>query len=88
MNLIARFKAWREKRYWEKRQLEFLRTMIQQDVRWLSLHPISKELTERYLKAVSPDYYKLEHEEISKFRLRIMPDWPISGKPPRRFPGK
>jgi len=69
--LIARFKAWRQRRYWQKRHLEFIRTMVLSDLRWLSVDPAGRAITERYEKLTAADWYKLDHEPIEKFRKRI-----------------
>jgi hypothetical protein len=70
-NLIARFKAWRQRRYWKKRHLQFIRTMVLQDWRWLSVDPVGKEITDRYKKITASDWHKLDHEPIEQFRKRI-----------------
>ena len=70
-NLIARFKAWRKRRYWQKRHLEFIRTMVLSDLRWLSVDPAGRAITERYEKLTASDWYKLDHEPIEQFRKRI-----------------
>ena len=62
MNILQRFIVWRERRYWEKRHLEYLRVLIQCDDRWLAHDPIADALTTRYLKALSSDWYKTSHE--------------------------
>ena len=69
--LIARFKAWRQRRYWQKRHLEFIRTMVLSDLRWLSVDPAGRAITERYEKLTASDWYKLDHEPIEHFRKRI-----------------
>ncbi len=71
IDLIARIKAWRKRRYWHRLHLEFLRTMINEDWRWLGVHPIGMEITNRYHKAASESWYMLDHEPIDQFRRRI-----------------
>lgn len=71
MNPIQRFKAWRKRRYWEKRHMEFIRTTVMQDWRWLAGDPVARAITDRYEKVTSRDWYKLEHEPIDQFRRRI-----------------
>lgn len=70
-SLIARFKAWRQRRYWQKRHLEFIRTMVLSDLRWLSVDPAGRAITERYEKLTAADWYELDHEPIEQFRKRI-----------------
>ncbi|WP_371435906.1 hypothetical protein [Polaromonas sp.] len=70
-NLIARFQAWRKRRYWQKRHLEFIRTIVLSDLRWLSVDPAGRAITERYEKLTAPDWYELDHEPIEQFRKRI-----------------
>lgn len=71
MSLIARFKAWREKRYWEKRHLAFLRRIINTDRQWLSVDRRGEILLERYQKMLSPDWYKHPYEDIDDLRKRL-----------------
>ncbi len=77
MNLFAKlsqkFDDWMMKRYYEKRHLEYIQTTIQNDLRWLSVHPVGKELLERYDKLVSPDWYKYENllEDVGSLRRRL-----------------
>lgn len=71
MNLIARFRAWRERRYWEKRHFEFVRNMILDDSRWLAEFPVADELTLRYRKVMSEFWYQLGHEDVAALRERL-----------------
>ncbi|WP_431509791.1 hypothetical protein [Variovorax sp. DAIF25] len=69
--LITRFKAWRERRYWQKRHLQFIRKNVMLDWRWLAVDPVGKAITDRYEKLTASDWYKLDHEPIEQFRKRI-----------------
>lgn len=71
MSLLLKFKQWRKRRYWNKRQLEHLHDLISADQRWLSHDPVAKALTDRYMAAFNSDWYKLSYEEVSQFRSRI-----------------
>lgn len=81
MNLIARFKEWRKRRHYRKRQMEFIRTLIENDLRWLSVHPAGKILLERYQKAVSPDWH--EHSFEDPYSLRVRLGWCPHHKNPK-----
>lgn len=35
-NLLAKYKQWKNKRYWKKQQLEYLMVTLLQDHRWLA----------------------------------------------------
>lgn len=70
-NLLAKYKQWKNKRYWKKQQLEYLRVTLQQDHRWLANDKTADALTSRYLNILSEDWYKLEHEDVSKLRDRF-----------------
>lgn len=74
MNLIQKFKAWRKDRYWAARHKEFIRRMVLNDLRWLSVDPTCREIMERYEKITSHFWYKISHEDISNFRRRIGKD--------------
>lgn len=65
------FLEWRKRRYWKKRHLSFLRTLISSDARWLSVDEKAKAITERYEKAIGEDWYKHSFEDSSKFRTRL-----------------
>ena len=70
-NLLAKYKQWKNKRYWKKQQLEYLRVTLQQDHRWLANDKTADALTSRYLNILKDDWYKLEHEDVSKLRDRL-----------------
>ena len=70
-NLLAKYKQWKNKRYWKKQQLEYLRVTLLQDHRWLANDKTADALTSRYLSILSEDWYKLEHEDVSKLRDRL-----------------
>lgn len=69
--LSKRFSEWRERRHWQKRHLQFIRTQVMQDWRWLAVDPVGKAITDRYEKLTASDWYKLDHEPIEQFRKRI-----------------
>lgn len=69
--LLSRFKAWRKRRYWQRRHIEFVRTMVQQDHRWLAEFAVADELTNRYLAALSDTWYQTNFEDVSQFRERL-----------------
>lgn len=70
-NPIAQFKAWRERRYWAKRHLDFIRTRVLEDWRWMACDPIAEALTDRYKKITSVNWYRLDHEPIDVLRHRL-----------------
>ena len=70
-NLLAKYKQWKNKRYWKKQQLEYLRVTLQQDHRWLANDKAADALTSRYLDILKDDWYKLAHEDVSKLRDRL-----------------
>lgn len=69
--LIARFHAWREARQWEAQHIEWLRTMVHGDARWLASNPIAAAITERYEAALAEDWYARPHEDVSQLRTRL-----------------
>ncbi|MBB1601250.1 hypothetical protein [Variovorax sp. UMC13] len=69
--LIARFHAWREARQWEAQHIEWLRTMVHGDARWLASNPIAAAITARYEAAVAEDWYARPHEDVSQLRTRL-----------------
>lgn len=73
MSLIADFKAWRKRRYWAARRVEFIRTQVLQDMRWLSGcdDPVAEAIMERYEAITSAHWYQRDHEPIDQFRRRI-----------------
>lgn len=71
MKLFEWYKAWRKRRYWKARHLEFLRAMIDDDYRWLAHEPLARKLADRYKRAASNNWYTLSHEPISDFRTRL-----------------
>lgn len=70
-SLIQRYKAWRKRRYWAARHMQFLQNMISEDWRWLAANPVCDALTTRYKRAASASWYELEHETPSVFRQRL-----------------
>lgn len=77
MGLIARFKAWRTRRFWQARQFEHLAQMIRSDARWLAHDPVARALTERYEAALRDDWYTIKHPWSDAFRRQIglVPDY-------------
>lgn len=78
--LYERYSTWRKKRYWEKRQFENLRVMLNGDARWLAADPVAAALTDRYQRAVAEDWYKLPQEDVSKLRTRLGLDPDYKGR--------
>ena len=70
-NLLAKYKQWKNKRYWKKQQLEYLRVTLLTDHRWLANDKTADALTSRYLDILKDDWYKLAHEDVSKLRDRL-----------------
>lgn len=70
-SVVTKFQEWRKCRFWRKRHLAFLRAMISSDARWLSVDPVTKELTERYEKALSDEWYTHSFEDSSTLRQRL-----------------
>lgn len=71
MNLFQRYKAWRQKRYWQSRQLEHLAMLIRGDARWLAHDKTARGITERYEAALRDDWYKLAFEGSDQLRRRL-----------------
>lgn len=71
MKLLQIYKAWRERRYWQKRQLAHLRMLVQTDARWLAANPVAAALTQRYEAALADDWYTRSHEDVSALRVRL-----------------
>lgn len=71
MGLITKFKAWRKRRHWARMHMEWLRTFVSCDDRWLANDPIASAIVERYRAAIEENWYELQHEDISDFRRRI-----------------
>lgn len=70
-NPLRTLQAWRKRRYWEAQQLEWLRTMVHGDARWLARHPIASAIAQRYEAALAEDWYARPHEDVSKLRTRL-----------------
>lgn len=69
--MIAEFLLWKERRYWEKRHLEALRLMIDEDYRWLVDDPVGKAIVERHQRMARSSWYQLDHEPVPQFRERM-----------------
>lgn len=69
--LLQRLRDWRQRRKWAAMHLEWLRTMVYGDARWLALNPIASALTERYEAALRDDWYALDHEDTPRLRTRL-----------------
>ena len=69
--LIAKYKAWRERRYWAARHLEFLQAMIREDWRWLASTPGAGPFIERYHRAACSGWYQLAHQSSGDFRATL-----------------
>ena len=70
-NLLNKFNEWKTKRYWKKRQLEYLKTILWQDHRWLARDKTADALTSRYLDILKDDWYKIQFEDVGKLRDRL-----------------
>lgn len=70
--LAEGWRAWRRRRYWtSERQLDYLRTLLQADHRWLAHDKTADALTTRYLAALAPDWYSRVHADACCFRREI-----------------
>jgi hypothetical protein len=70
--LAEGWRAWRRRRYWtSERQLDYLRTLLQADHRWLAHYKTADALTTRYLAALAPDWYSRVHADACCFRREI-----------------
>jgi len=80
VSLIAKYRAWRKRRYWQKQQMEHLRTLILSDWRWLANDATANALTTRYKNALSESWYTLEFEpsDLLRHRLGLDPHRPKS----------
>lgn len=70
-NPLRTLQTWRKRRYWEGQQLEWLRTMVHGDARWLARHPIASAIAQRYEAALAEDWYARPHEDVSTLRTRL-----------------
>lgn len=71
MKLLQIYKAWRERRYWQKRQIAHLRMLLSLDARWLAANPVAEALTQRYEAALADDWYARSFEDVSALRARL-----------------
>lgn len=69
--LKDRYELWRKRRKWERRKLEHLQTILQSDSRWMAHNPVAAELTQRYLDAISEDWYTLAFPHSDKIRTKL-----------------
>lgn len=69
--LIAKYKAWRKRRYWAARHLEFLQNMIREDWRWLANTPGAEPFIDRYHRAACAGWYQLAHQSSEEFRASL-----------------
>lgn len=76
--LQERYKLWKKRRFWAKRQTEHLLIMLSQDQRWMASNPIVAALTERYIRALGVDWYKEMFESSDKLRTKLKLD-PVYG---------
>lgn len=82
--LAEGWRAWRLRRRWTaERQLQHLLEMVSEDNRWLASDETASALTERYLAALSPDWFTRGHESIRCLRSRLGLD-PRNGVDVRR----
>lgn len=69
--MISKLKTYLNKRSWKKKQLEYLRTIILEDVNWFASVPGAKEITERYELLTRDDWYKYETKTQNTLRYEI-----------------
>lgn len=70
--LVAWWQRLRDRRRWTtEMQMEHLRNLVMADHRWLAHDKTADALTERYLAALAPDWFRRVHEDPSNFRQRI-----------------
>jgi len=70
--LVAWWRRLRDRRRWTtEMQMEHLRNLVMTDHRWLAHDKTADALTERYLAALAPDWFRRVHEDASDFRQRI-----------------
>lgn len=70
--IVKAWCKWRERRYWNaERQLEHLREMVLEDWRFTMHHPIANAYTTRYKRALSKDWYRMEHDSAEVFRRKL-----------------
>lgn len=62
----------RERPKWTpEQQLERARLIVSEDAQWMSHSPLVSELTERYLSALSPNWFRQHFEPVSDLRKRL-----------------
>ena len=69
--VFEKCRDWQIRRYWHKRQIEHLRTMLEADNRWMAHDKTANALTQRYLGAISPDWYTRVFEDTPDLRRRL-----------------
>ena len=73
--MIALIRAWLKKRgdrqWTAEMQLEHLRILVQEDHRWLAHDATASALTERYLAALAPDWFRRPHTGAGTFRREL-----------------
>jgi len=66
------FSKWRRELYWNRwRRIQYVRTQLSVDQRWMASDPVVAALTERYLAMLSDDWYNIPHEETAMLRSRL-----------------
>lgn len=71
-HVVGRLTAWRRRRYWNSaKQLHWLKTTIEADRRWMAHDPVTRELTDRYLKMLVDEWEKVSIEDVRAFRSRV-----------------
>lgn len=71
-DLIRRISEWRRKRKWPaEAQLLRMRSVVQEDQRWMAHNPIVMAITQRYLPLLADDWESKPLEDVSNFRERI-----------------
>lgn len=71
MGIFKKLKAWRERRYWDKRKICHITNMVMQDWQWLAHDPVAAAITDRYKNALSENWFMKNHESIYSFRQKI-----------------
>lgn len=70
-DLLNRFRAWRNARYWRRLQLAHLLNLLHQDNRWMAHDKTAAALTDRYLAALSNGWERVYFEDVSNLRDRL-----------------
>lgn len=74
--VFQKLRAYREKKYWEKRQLQHLRDLIRGDIHWMGTEGIHGTLLKRYWDALDPQWYQksFTRSDLLREELVNIPD--------------